>query len=275
MSEFTLSTFLGDYLMPWVIKALLALVIFYVGRIVAKWICNILVRQMTKHGLDDMLVRLTKNTAYFLLMGLIILAALEQLGIDTTSALAIFGAAGLAVGLAVKDSLSNFAAGVMIAFFQPFKLDHYIEAAGTAGTVMEVGMFNSTLLTPDNKQVIVPNRLVYNDTIVNYSAEETRRVDIVFGIGYEDDINKARELIESVLAADERILKDPAPVVAVNELADSSVNFVVRPWVKGDDYWDVRCALMELIKLIFDENGISIPYPQQDVHMHQAESKAA
>jgi len=275
MSEFTLSTFLGDYLMPWVIKALLALVIFYVGRIVAKWICNILVRQMTKHGLDDMLVRLTKNTAYFLLMGLIILAALEQLGIDTTSALAIFGAAGLAVGLAVKDSLSNFAAGVMIAFFQPFKLDHYIEAAGTAGTVMEVGMFNSTLLTPDNKQVIVPNRLVYNDTIVNYSAEETRRVDIVFGIGYEDDINKARELIESVLAADERILKDPAPVVAVNELADSSVNFVVRPWVKADDYWDVRFALMERIKLIFDENGISIPYPQQDVHMHQAESKAA
>jgi len=275
MSEFTLSTFLGDYLMPWVIKALLALVIFYVGRIVAKWICNILVRQMTKHGLDDMLVRLTKNTAYFLLMGLIILAALEQLGIDTTSALAIFGAAGLAVGLAVKDSLSNFAAGVMIAFFQPFKLDHYIEAAGTAGTVMEVGMFNSTLLTPDNKRVIVPNRLVYNDTIVNYSAEETRRVDIVFGIGYEDDINKARELIESVLAADERILKDPAPVVAVNELADSSVNFVVRPWVKADDYWDVRFALMERIKLIFDENGISIPYPQQDVHMHQAESKAA
>ncbi len=136
-------------------------------------------------------------------------------------------------------------------------------------------MFNSTLLTPDNKRVIVPNRLVYNDTIVNYSAEETRRVDIVFGIGYEDDINKARELIESVLAADERILKDPAPVVAVNELADSSVNFVVRPWVKGDDYWDVRFAMMERIKLTFDKNGISIPYPQQDVHMHQVESKAA
>ena len=209
MPEFTLSTFLGEYLIPWVIKAVLALVILYVGRIVAKWICNILARQMTKHGLDDMLVRLTKNTTYFVLLGFVILAALEQLGIDTTSALAIFGAAGLAVGLAVKDSLSNFAAGVMIAFFRPFKLGHYIEAAGTAGTVMEVGMFNSTLLTPDNRQVVVPNRLVYNDTIVNYSAEETRRVDMVFGIGYEDDINTARGLIESVLAADERILKVP------------------------------------------------------------------
>jgi len=275
MSEITSSSLWGGYLMPWIIKAVLALVIFYVGRIVAKWICNVLARQMTKHGLDDMLVRLTKNTAYFALMAVIILAALEQLGINTTSALAVFGAAGLAVGLAVKDSLSNFAAGVMIAFFQPFKLGHYIETAGTAGTVMEVGMFNSTLLTPDNKRVIVPNRLVYNDTIVNYSAEETRRVDIVFGIGYEDDINKARELIESVLAADERILKDPAPVVAVNELADSSVNFVVRPWVRGDDYWDVRFAMMEQIKLTFDKNGISIPYPQQDVHMHHMESKAA
>jgi small conductance mechanosensitive channel len=230
---------------------------------------------MSKHGLDDMLVRLTQNTAYFALLAVVILAALEQLGINTTSAMAIFGAAGLAVGLAVKDSLSNFAAGVMIAFFQPFKLGHFIEAAGTAGTVKEVGMFNSTLLTPDNKQVIVPNRLVYNDTIVNYSAEETRRVDIVFGIGYEDDINKARGLIESVLAADERILKDPAPVVAVNELADSSVNFVVRPWVRGAEYWNVRFALMERIKLIFDENGISIPYPQQDVHMHQVGKKAA
>ena len=275
MSEITPSSLWGNYLMPWFIKAVLALVIFYVGRIVAKWICSVLARQMTKHGLDEMLIRLTKNTAYFALMAVVILAALDQLGINTTSALAVFGAAGLAIGLAVKDSLSNFAAGVMIAFFQPFKLGHYIEAAGTAGTVMEVGMFNSTLLTPDNKRVIVPNRLVYNDTIVNYSAEETRRVDIVFGIGYEDDINQARELIESVLAADERILKDPAPVVAVNELADSSVNFVVRPWVKGDDYWDVRFTMMERIKLIFDENGISIPYPQQDVHMHQVETQAA
>jgi small conductance mechanosensitive channel len=253
----------------------LALVIFYVGRIVAKSGCNLMSRQLAKHGLDDMLVRLTRNTAYFALMGLVILAALDQLGIDTTSALAVFGAAGLAIGLAVKDSLSNFAAGVMIALFQPFKLGHYIEAAGTADTVMEVGMFNTTLLTPDNKQVVVPNRLVYNDTIVNYSAEATRRVDMVFGIGYGDDISKARGLIESALTADERILKDPAPVVAVNELADSSVNFVVRPWVKGDDYWDVRFAMMERIKLAFDENGISIPFPQQDVHMHPVEAKAA
>ena len=186
----------------------------------------------------------------------------------STSALAVFGAAGLAVGLAVKDSLSNFAAGVMIAVFHPFRIGHYIEAAGTAGTVREVGMFNTSLLTPDNKQVVVPNRLVYNDTIVNYSSEEIRRVDLVFGIGYEDDIDKARALIEKIMAADKRILKDPAAVVAVNELADSSVNFVVRPWCKSEDYWDVRFALLEQVKQSFDKNGISIPYPQQDVHMH-------
>lgn len=275
MPEFTDSSVLIDAAVAWGIKIAFALVIFYVGRIVARWISRLMSEQMARHGLDDMLVRLARNSAYFALMAVVILAALDQLGIDTTSALAMFGAAGLAIGLAVKDSLANFAAGVMIAFFQPFKLGHYIEAASTSGTVMEVGMFNTTLLTPDNKQVIVPNRLVYNDTIVNYSAEDTRRVDMVFGIGYGDDINKARQLIESIMAADERILKEPEPVVAVNELADSSVNFVVRPWVKAGDYWGVRFAMMEGVKLAFDENGISIPFPQQDVHMHQVESAAA
>jgi small conductance mechanosensitive channel len=163
----------------------------------------------------------------------------------------------------------------MIAFFHPFKLGHYIEAAGTAGTVLEVEMFNTTLLTPDNKRIMVPNRLVYNDIIVNYSAEEERRVDLVFGIGYEDDIKKARGLIESIMAADERILKDPAASVTVGELADNSVNFNVRPWVKGADYWGVRTDLLENVKLAFDTNGISIPFPQRDVHLHQVDTKAA
>jgi len=260
---------------PWVLHIFWALVIFYIGRKVARWMSNYLAKQLTRHGLDDLLVRLAGNTAYVALMALVVLAALDQLGIDTTSALAIFGAAGLAVGLAVKDSLSNFAAGVMIAFFQPFKLGHYIEAAGTAGTVLEVEMFNTTLLTPDNKRIIVPNRLVYNDTIVNYSAEENRRVDLVFGISYQDDIKKARALIETVIAEDERILKDPAASVAVGELADSSVNINVRPWVKNKDFWSVRAGLLENIKLAFDANGISIPFPQQDVHMHQVETKEA
>ncbi len=260
---------------PWVLHIFWALVIFYIGRKVARWMSNYLAKQLTRHGLDDLLVRLAGNTAYVALMALVVLAALDQLGIDTTSALAIFGAAGLAVGLAVKDSLSNFAAGVMIAFFQPFKLGHYIEAAGTAGTVLEVEMFNTTLLTPDNKRIIVPNRLVYNDTIVNYSAEENRRVDLVFGISYQDDIKRARTLIETVIAEDERILKDPAASVAVGELADSSVNINVRPWVKNKDFWSVRAGLLENIKLAFDANGISIPFPQQDVHMHQVEIKEA
>ena len=258
----------STYLMPWGIEIALALCIFYLGRIVIKWICKFLEKKMKGHGVEEMLVQLTTKTAYVAMLVVVVLAALEQLGIDTTSALAVFGAAGLAVGLAVKDSLSNFAAGVMIAVFHPFRIGHYIEAAGTAGTVREVGMFNTSLLTPDNKQVVVPNRLVYNDTIVNYSSEEIRRVDLVFGIGYEDDIDKARALIEKIMAADKRILKDPAAVVAVNELADSSVNFVVRPWCKSEDYWDVRFASLEQVKQSFDKNGISIPYPQQDVHMH-------
>lgn len=269
MSELMESSAVLDQVMPWIIKVALALVIFYAGRKIAKWLSVMLTKQLSKQGLDEMLVRLVGSTAYIALLAVVALAALEQVGVNTTSALAIFGAAGLAVGLAVKDSLSNFAAGVMIVFFKPFDIGHYIEAAGTAGSVVEVGMFNTTLVSPDNKRVVVPNRLIYNDTIVNYSAEETRRVDLVFGIGYDDDIGKARELIESTIAGDERILKAPAATVAINELADSSVNFVVRPWVKRDDYWPVRFAMIEKVKRAFDENGISIPFPQRDVHMHQ------
>ena len=275
MSEVMESSAWSGQVMPWVIKAALALVIFYVGRKLAKWLSQLLEKRMLKAGLDDMLAGLVGSTAYIALLAVVVLAALEQLGVNTTSALAIFGAAGLAVGLAVKDSLSNFAAGVMIVFFKPFEIGHYVEAAGTSGSVVEVGMFNSTLVTPDNKRVVVPNRLIYNDTIVNYSAEENRRVDMVFGIGYDDDISKVRRLIEAIIADDERILKDPVPTVAVNELADSSVNFVVRPWVKGEDYWAVRFDMIEKVKQTFDDNGISIPFPQQDVHMRQVENKAA
>lgn len=264
---------ISGHIVPFLIHAAVAVAIFYVGRRIAKWIAGILEKQMRKAGLDEMLLRLAKNTAYYAMLAGVVLAAMDQLGLDTTSALAIFGAAGLAIGLALKDSLSNFAAGVLIALFQPFRLGHYIEAAGAAGTVTDVGMFSTILLTPDNRRVVLPNRLIYNDTIVNYSAEDTRRVDMVFGIAYEDDINKARELIEATMAADARVLKEPAPQVAVSELADSSVNFVVRPWCTKEDYWNVRFAMMEQIKLSFDKNGISIPYPQQDVHMHEVAAK--
>jgi len=264
-----LQTLWADYLVPWSINAAIALLVFIIGRIVARWVSNQVAKRMQNKGLDELLVRLSKNTIYYALIAVALFAALDELGVDTTSALAALGAIGLAVGLAVKDSLSNFVAGVMVALFQPFKLGHYVEAAGTSGSVVDVGMFNTTLLTPDNKRVILPNRLIYNDTIVNYSAEDTRRVDMVFGIAYEDDIAEARKLIESTMAGDKRILQEPAPTVAVDELADSSVNFVVRPWVKKEDYWDVRFAMMEQIKMVFDKNGISIPYPQQDVHMHE------
>jgi len=275
MSDFAEASSWVSFLLPWVIRVALAVVIFFVGRKLAKWLSDWLAGQLKKQDLDDMLIRLVKNSTYVVLLGFVVLAALEQLGINTTSALAVFGAAGLAVGLAVKDSLSNFAAGVMIVFFRPFTLGHFIEAAGSSGTVVEVGLFNTTLLTPDNKRIVIPNRLVYNETIVNYSAEDTRRVDLVFGIGYDDDISKARQIIESIMAEDERILKDPAPAVVISALADSSVNFAVRPWVKGENYWGVHNAMLEKVKLAFDEYGISIPYPQQDIHMHPGDAKVA
>ena len=257
-------------LTPWAIKCGLALAIFLVGRIIARWLANRLAKTLGKYGLNALLVRLSRTTAYIALLLIVILAALDQLGVNTTSALAVFGAASLAIGLAVKDSLSNFASGVLIAFFEPFSKGHYIEAGGSSGTVEEVNLFNTTLLTPDNKRVIVPNSVVYNGTIVNYSAEETRRVDLVFGIGYDDDYGKAAKLIREIVDADERILKQPEVTIAMAELADSSVNINVRPWVKGEDYWDVRANLLEKVKAAFDTNGISIPYPQQDVHMYQA-----
>jgi small conductance mechanosensitive channel len=256
-------------LIPWAIQGALAVVIFFVGRICARWLANRLALFLGKHGLNALLVKLSRTTAYVALLLLVTLASLEQLGIDTTSALAVFGAASLAVGLAVKDSLSNFASGVLIAFFEPFSIGHYVEAGGTSGTVIEVGMFNTNLLTLDNRRIIVPNSVIYNGIIINYSAEETRRVDLIFGIGYDDNIEQAKSLIAGIIEADTRILKDPTPIISVAELADSSVNLNVWPWVKGDDFWAVRADLLEKVKTSFDANGISIPYPQQDVHMHQ------
>jgi small conductance mechanosensitive channel len=223
---------------------------------------------MARAALDDMLTKFVSNILYTVLLVVVAIAALDQLGVQTTSLLAVLGAAGLAVGLALKDSLANFASGVMLIIFRPFKVGDFIEAAGIAGVVEEVRIFSTIMRTGDNRGIIIPNGQIYGGPIVNVTARPTRRIDMVFGIGYEDDIRKARQLIEAELAADERILEDPAPVVMVAELADSSVNINVRPWVNTGDYWDVRGNLLERIKLSFDENGISIPYPQRDVHMH-------
>lgn len=202
-----------------------------------------------------------------LILLLIILAALATFGIQTTSFVAVLGAAGFAIGFALQGSLSNFAAGVLILVFRPYKVGDYIEAAGVAGAVKEIRLFNTVLATLDNIKIIVPNSKIYGDVIKNIWAYDTRRVDLVFGISYDSPIQKAIEIIMNLIKEDDRILSDPEPMVAVSELADSSVNFVVRPWVKSEDYWPVFFDLTRKVKESFDENGIEIPFPQRVVHM--------
>lgn len=255
--------------LPFAINVLVALAIYIIGRWIAKKLVALLIRIMKVQKLDDALVEFMSSIASVLFSFVVALVALEQLGVDTTSLLALLGAAGLAVGLALKDSLANFAAGVMLILFKPFKLGDFVEAGGIAGVVERISVFSTQFRTGDNREIIVPNSGIYGGVITNFSAKPTRRIDLVIGIGYGDDIKKAQDTLLAILENDERILKDPAPVVAVDELADSSVNFVVRPWVKSADYWAVKWDLLATIKNTFDEKNISIPFPQQDVHMHQ------
>ncbi len=244
-----------------------ALVILVVGLWLSKRIANFFGRVMERRGVDITLVNFLKGLLYYLFVLVVLIAAAGQLGFNTTSFLTILGAIGLAVGLALKDSLSNFAAGVMLILFRPFRVVDVVSAAGVTGGVQAINLFNTILHTPDNQKVIVPNSKIMGDVITNITANETRRIDLVVGISYEDDLEKAKAILWQLLAQDPRILKEPAPTVAVAELADSSVNFVVRPWVKTSDYWAVRFDLTEKIKKTFDQEGISIPYPQQDVHL--------
>ncbi len=250
------------------INLVTAIVIFFVG----KWIVNLVVKgmlkAMQKGDMDITLRRFVANLARMLLMLFVIIAAIHQLGIQTASLIALLGAAGLAVGLALQGSLSNFAAGVLIVLFRPYKVGDWIEGGGVSGAVEEVQILTTVLKTGDNKRVIIPNSQIMGTTITNYSANETRRVDLIVGVSYSDDLDKVRKELEGLVAADERILKDPAVTIAVSELADSSVNFVLRPWVKTADYWGVYFDLTEAIKKRFDEVGISIPFPQRDVHIH-------
>lgn len=206
---------------------------------------------------------------YIALLVFVVLAALGQLGIQTTSFIAVIGAAGLAIGLALQGSLSNFAAGFLMIIFRPFKVGDVIEGAGVTGVVETIQVFTTQLKTPDNRTVIIPNASLTAGNITNWTVKGTRRVDLVMGIGYDDDIDKAKKIMADILAKDERVLKDPAPKIALVELADSSVNFVVRPWVKVEDYWDVYFDTTENIKKSFDAEGISIPYPQRDVHVYE------
>lgn len=250
------------------IDIIAAIAIFVIGRWIIKVLTGGLRRLMERAEVEPTLVTFLVNITRIILLIFVVLAAISQLGVQTTSVIAVLGAAGLAVGLALQGSLSNFAAGVLIIVFRPYKVGDYIEAAGVGGTVEALQIFNTVLRTPDNKRVIVPNSQITDGVITNYSANDTRRVDMEFGIGYGDDIDKAREVIQSVVDADERILKDPAVQIAVKALADSSVNFVVRPWVSTSDYWGVYFDVTERVKKRFDEEGISIPFPQRDVHIY-------
>jgi small conductance mechanosensitive channel len=253
--------------MEYAINIAVAIAIFIVGKIAAKWFTKFIIKALEKsNNVDETLTKFLSSVLYGIMIVVVALAALSQAGVQTTSFIAILGAVGLAIGLAFKDTLSSISAGVMLMIFRPIKVGEYVEAGGTAGTIEEINIFNTILKTPDNKMIIVANANVIGSNIINYSRKETRRVDITFGIGYDDDLKKAKVLLENILSEDERILMDPKPFVAVSELADNSVNFVTRSWVKSGDYWGVYFDTIEKVKLAFDENGISIPYPQMDIH---------
>jgi small conductance mechanosensitive channel len=250
------------------INLITAIVIFFVGKWVVNLVVKGLLKAMQKSEVDTTLRRFVANLARMLLMLFVIIAAIGALGVKTASLVALIGAAGLAVGLALQGSLSNFAAGVLIVMFRPYKVGDWIEGGGVSGSVEEVQILTTVLKTGDNKRVIIPNSQIMGTTITNYSANDTRRVDLVVGVSYSDDLDKVRKELQDLVAADDRILDDPAVTIAVSELADSSVNFVLRPWVKTADYWGVYFGLTEAVKKRFDEVGISIPFPQQDVYVH-------
>jgi len=249
------------------LNILAAIVILIIGRIVAKYIKKLVKKACTKANLEPTLISFLGNLVYISLLVFVIIAALAQIGFQTASFIAVIGAAGLAVGLALSGTLSNFAAGVLMMIFKPFKIGDFVEIAGTKGTITEIQIFNTIMNSPDNIKIIVPNSQAIGGCIKNYSANGTRRVDLTVGVSYGDDLGKAKQVIEAVLKADERVLAEPAITVAVVEMADSSVNFVVRPWVKSADYWGVYFDLTEKIKIALDDNNITIPFPQRDVHM--------
>jgi len=249
-----------------------AVAVFIIGRWVARFVTGMIVRASRRAKIDETLLGFLQNVVYLMLLIVVCIASLGCMGVDTTSLSAILAAAGFAVGMALQRSLGNIASGVMLVIFKPFQVGDYVELGATSGTVVELQMFSTILLTPDNVRLVVPNGNITGATISNYSAESRRRIDLTIGCGYNDDLRAVRSFLEETVAADTRILSDPAPVVAVAELGDSSVNFIVRPWVPSADYWPVKFDLTEQIKLGFDEHGFTIPYPSQDVFIHRPEA---
>ncbi|PLY07414.1 MAG: mechanosensitive ion channel protein [Desulfuromonas sp.] len=264
--ESWLNSFNRELLMVWGLRVLYAAVILLIGRLVARAVADLLVRLLARSVSDEALLAFVRSVCRAVLIVVVFIAALDQLGVDTTSLVAVVGAAGLAVGLALKDSLQNVASGVMLIVNRPFRAGDYVEAAGKGGTVEKIGLFTTLLRTPDNCELTVPNSLITADSIINYSTRDSRRLDLVIGISYEDDIRRAKQILAELLNTDTRVLTEPAPVIAVGELGESSVDLVVRPWVAPGDYWPLRFDLLEQIKQTFDDQGITIPFPQRVLH---------
>jgi len=270
----TIESLQTDYIVPWAINIITALAVFIIGRLVIGLILIIVNKLLGKTKMDSMLTNFIMSIMYALLLLFVIVASLDQLGVNTSSLIALVGAAGLAIGLSLQDSLKNFAAGIMLVVFRPFREGEFVEVNGISGTAERITIFNTIMRTGDGREVTIPNGPIYGNVITNFSRRDTRRVDMVFGIGYDADLLKAKAILHEIITHDERVLADPEPLVAVQELADSSVNFVVRPWAKTADYWGVYRDTMEKVKLRFDAEGISIPFPQMDVHLIKTESAA-
>jgi len=254
------------------LKIITALAICVVGKWFVKKLTRISKKIMLKAKIDVTLVGFAENLIYFMLLVMVVLASLSILGINTNSFIAVFGAAGLAIGLALQGSLANIGAAVLIIIFRPFKVGDIIQAAGVSGTVKEINLFSTIILPFDKGTIIIPNSSIIRDNIVNLSDRESRRVEHIFGISYDDDLKLAKEILTNIVANDSRVLLDPPSLVAVSGLGDNSVNLIVRAWTSNDDFWDVHYDMLENVKLAFDENGISIPYPQMDIHINKQES---
>lgn len=254
------------------LKVIGAIAVLIVGRMVAGTIRRGVTKMMSSRGVDATLVPFLAGLVYWLVMAMVVVAVLQAFGVNAAGLVAVLGAAGLAVGLALQGTLANFASGVMLLIFRPFGVDDLIDAGGTEGIVESIGLFATTLNSLDNVRIVVPNGEVYGKTIKNYSANDLRRVDLVMGVSYDDDLGVAKDAITRIVTADPRVLADPAPDIEVIELGGSSVDFVVRPWVKTDDYWPARFALTRALKEGIEASGCSFPYPQRDVHLHTVEA---
>lgn len=268
LTNFLTQASVMDIIITIAVKLGIALGLYIVGRWVARGLSAWLMKILRKSEADAVLVDFVGTVVNVMITVLVVVAALDILGIPATSLVAVVGAAGLAVGLALKDSLSNFAAGVMLVLYRPFTKGNFVEAGGVSGTVEEVSLNSTLLVTPDNKEIIVPNGMIWGSTITNYSARDTRRVDLTFGVGYDDDLKLAAEVLARVCQANPKVLDEPAPAIFVSNLGDSSVDFACRPWVKSGDYWAVYAEVLQAAKIELEAAGLSIPYPQSDVYMH-------